>query len=127
MIFYKRKQKKIELVARPGKEFDIKKLCSLFSYIYFLRSRLRDADRFWFENDAEYEVMAEDEIAYFRDIKLSDVIRQTTGIDQGEIQASVFEWQNGDPCPQVWPLTHFFCIEIMELEPSFKCFFQQLD
>ena len=68
---------------------------------------LRDADRFWFENDAEYEVMAEDEIAYFRDIKLSDVIRQTTGIDQGEIQASVFEWQNGDPCPQVWPLTHF--------------------
>ena len=69
--------------------------------------RLRDADRFWFENDAEYEVMDEDEIAYFRDIKLSDVIRQTTGIDQGEIQASVFEWQNGDPCPQVGPLTHF--------------------
>ena len=47
-----------------------------------------------------FRVMDEGEIAYFRDLKLSDVIRQTTGIEESDIQDSVFEWANGDPCPQ---------------------------
>ena len=37
---------------------------------------------------------------YFLSLKLSDVIKQVTSIDEGEIQDDVFGWFDGDPCPQ---------------------------
>ncbi len=61
--------------------------------------RLRDADRFWFENK-ELGLFTEEEMEYFRNLKLSDVIRQTTAIEEGDVQAKVFFWHDGDPCPQ---------------------------
>lgn len=61
--------------------------------------RLRDSDRFWFEN-RELEIFSDEEIDYFRNIKLVDVIRETTMIDEGEMQDNLFFWLDGDPCPQ---------------------------
>ena len=44
--------------------------------------------------------MTEEEIDYFLELKLSDIIKQVTSIEEEEIQESVFAWYEGDPCPQ---------------------------
>ena len=44
--------------------------------------------------------MDEGEIEEFLSIKLSDVIVQTTSLNDDDIQRSVFNWNDGDPCPQ---------------------------
>ena len=47
--------------------------------------RIRDADRFWFEN-TENEIFSTEEIASIKDIKLWDVIVNLTDIKEDEIQ-----------------------------------------
>ncbi|GLH03578.1 Dual oxidase [Gryllus bimaculatus] len=62
-------------------------------------SRIRDADRFWFEN-AENGIFSEKEIADLRKITLWDIIVNSTHIRPKAIQKHVFFWMKGDPCPQ---------------------------
>ena len=50
--------------------------------------RLRDADRFWFENN-NTEIFSKEEIEEIRDIKLWDVIVNSTSINEAEIQKKV--------------------------------------
>ncbi|OZC08712.1 FAD-binding domain protein [Onchocerca flexuosa] len=61
--------------------------------------RLRDGDRFWFENIWN-GMFTEEEIEKIHSITLRDIIRQTTFIDEHELQENVFVWQAGDPCGQ---------------------------
>ena len=61
--------------------------------------RLRDSDRFWFENK-ENELFSEDEIKALKNLKLSDIIIAVTNINRGDIQENVFFHHEGDPCPQ---------------------------
>ncbi|XP_077298120.1 dual oxidase [Arctopsyche grandis] len=65
--------------------------------------RIRDADRFWFEN-ADNGIFTLEEIDEIRKITLWDVIVNSTGINPNEIQNDVFFWKNGDPCPQPFQL-----------------------
>ena len=50
--------------------------------------RIRDADRFWFEN-TENEIFSAEEIASIKDITLWDVIVNSTDITEDEIQPKV--------------------------------------
>ncbi|KAL7071523.1 hypothetical protein ACQ4LE_009299 [Meloidogyne hapla] len=61
--------------------------------------RLRESDRFWFEN-RQNGLFTDREIFFIRRITLRDIIRQTTSIGKEDIQENVFFWKNGDPCPQ---------------------------
>lgn len=61
--------------------------------------RLRDADRFWFEN-LDSGVFTKVEIEEIRRVKFWDIITNTTTIEADAIQRNVFVWNNGDPCPQ---------------------------
>ncbi|XP_057664669.1 dual oxidase [Diorhabda carinulata] len=61
--------------------------------------RLRDADRFWFEN-VENGVFTQKEIEEIKKITLYDIIINSTNIDPKAIQKNVFFWMDGDPCPQ---------------------------
>ncbi|XP_023209588.1 dual oxidase-like isoform X1 [Centruroides sculpturatus] len=61
--------------------------------------RLRDADRFWFENP-QSGVFTPEEVAEIRRITMYDVIINATSIRIGQIQRNVFSWHRGDPCPQ---------------------------
>ncbi|KRX26639.1 Dual oxidase 1 [Trichinella nelsoni] len=65
--------------------------------------RIRDADRFWFEN-RDNKLFTEEEIQEIKNVRLYDMIIQTTGIKPNEIQKDVFFWKNGDPCPQPFQL-----------------------
>ncbi|XP_063910993.1 dual oxidase isoform X1 [Zophobas morio] len=62
-------------------------------------ARLRDADRFWFENEAN-GIFTKEEIEIIRKITLWDVIVNSTDIQPHYIQKNVFFWMKGDPCPQ---------------------------
>ncbi|XP_063236450.1 dual oxidase [Bacillus rossius redtenbacheri] len=62
-------------------------------------ARIRDADRFWFEN-TENGMFTQDEVEEIRGVRLRDVIVNCTDISPDEIQESVFFWRDGDPCPQ---------------------------
>jgi len=61
--------------------------------------RLRDSDRFWFENK-ENGLFNDVEINALKKLKLSDIILAVTDINRGDIQENVFVWRDGDPCPQ---------------------------
>jgi len=67
--------------------------------------RIRDADRFWFEN-TENEIFSAEEIASIKDITLWDVIVNSTDIKEDEIQPKVFFWMESDPCKQPKQLSH---------------------
>ncbi len=72
----------------------------LFSKIIFDQFiRLRDSDRFWFEN-RQNGFFTDEEIDMLRKITLRDIIRQTTEIQHEDLQPEVFFWRTGDPCPQ---------------------------
>ena len=73
-------------------------------------SRIRDADRFWFENE-DNGVFSAEEIKELRGITLWDVIVNSTDIGLNEIQKNVFRFVDGDPCPQELQLN------ATELEP----------
>ncbi|KAK3106022.1 hypothetical protein FSP39_011167 [Pinctada imbricata] len=51
--------------------------------------RLRNGDRFWFEN-LENRMLSEEEIKEIRSIRLSDVIKQTGSLEADEVQTDVF-------------------------------------
>ncbi|VDN04297.1 unnamed protein product, partial [Thelazia callipaeda] len=72
--------------------------------------RLRDGDRFWFENTLN-GMLTEDEIAKIHSTTLRDIIRETTFINEHELQENVFIWRDGDPCGQP------FQVNISDLEP----------
>ncbi|KAM9496643.1 dual oxidase 1 [Clarias gariepinus] len=61
--------------------------------------RIRNADRFWFENQ-QNGLFTEKEIQAIRNTTYRDVLLSTTGAEIGDIQENVFFWLNGDPCPQ---------------------------
>ncbi|CAG9535166.1 unnamed protein product [Cercopithifilaria johnstoni] len=61
--------------------------------------RLRDGDRFWFENTWN-GMFTEEEIKQIHSTTLRDIIRKTTSIDEHELQENVFLWHAGDPCGQ---------------------------
>ncbi|XP_060535964.1 dual oxidase isoform X2 [Cylas formicarius] len=61
--------------------------------------RIRDSDRFWFENEAN-DVFTAAEISDLKKITLWDVIVNSTNVDPNAIQRNVFFWLSGDPCPQ---------------------------
>ncbi|XP_070539712.1 dual oxidase 1-like isoform X2 [Ptychodera flava] len=61
--------------------------------------RIRDGDRFWFENEKN-GLFTEEERAMVWNITLYDIILNVTNIQPGDIQEDVFHWSSGDPCPQ---------------------------
>ncbi|XP_035222142.1 dual oxidase-like isoform X3 [Stegodyphus dumicola] len=61
--------------------------------------RLRDADRFWFENTAN-GIFTESEIEEIKKLKLRDVLIHATGIKDPDVQKNIFFWKEGDICPQ---------------------------
>lgn len=66
-------------------------------------TRLRDADRFWFEN-ADNNLFTPEEIEEIRQIRLWDIIVNASDVDPEEIQRDVFFHLEGDPCPQPFQL-----------------------
>ncbi|NXJ70681.1 DUOX2 oxidase, partial [Rostratula benghalensis] len=78
---------------------------SLFSAIILDQFvRLRDGDRFWFENTKNGLFTAE-EIRDIRNTTFRDVLVAVTSASPADLQPSVFVWSNGDPCPQPQQLT----------------------
>ncbi|XP_004709549.1 dual oxidase 2 [Echinops telfairi] len=66
--------------------------------------RLRDGDRYWFENTRN-GLFSEEEIAEIRNTTLRDVLVAVTNVDPSALQPSVFVWHEGAPCPQPEQLT----------------------
>uniref|UniRef100_A0A1B6CWK3 NAD(P)H oxidase (H2O2-forming) n=1 Tax=Clastoptera arizonana TaxID=38151 RepID=A0A1B6CWK3_9HEMI len=65
--------------------------------------RLRESDRFWFEN-IDNEIFTEDEIEEIRQVTMWDVIVNATDVKPDFIQKEVFFYAEGDPCPQPFQL-----------------------
>lgn len=61
--------------------------------------RLRDGDRFWFEN-VDGNVFTRKEIDEIRSTTLADIIVASTRIDRSSLGVNVFFHRRGDPCPQ---------------------------
>ncbi|XP_056671998.1 dual oxidase 2 [Monodelphis domestica] len=77
----------------------------LFSTIVFDQFvRLRDGDRYWFEN-TKNGLFTKEEIAEIQNTSLHDVLVNVTNISHDALQSSVFFWHEGDPCPQPQQLT----------------------
>ncbi|XP_005364426.1 dual oxidase 2 isoform X2 [Microtus ochrogaster] len=66
--------------------------------------RLRDGDRYWFENTRN-GLFSEEEIAEIRNTTLRDVLVAVSNVDPSALQPNVFFWQEGAPCPQPRQLT----------------------
>ncbi|NWT44045.1 DUOX2 oxidase, partial [Chroicocephalus maculipennis] len=78
---------------------------SLFSAIILDQFvRLRDGDRFWFENTKNGLFTAE-EIGEIRNTTFRDVLAAVTYANSTDLQPRVFVWSQGDPCPQPQQLT----------------------
>ncbi|NWX91519.1 DUOX2 oxidase, partial [Nothoprocta pentlandii] len=78
---------------------------SLFSAIILDQFvRLRDGDRFWFENTRN-GLFTEEETQNIRNTTFHDVLVAVTYANSTDIQSTVFVWSEGDPCPQPWQLT----------------------
>ncbi|WKX98615.1 hypothetical protein Q1695_013921 [Nippostrongylus brasiliensis] len=61
--------------------------------------RLRDSDRFWFENK-QNGLFTDEEIQQIHKITLRDIIKETTEISEEWLQKDVFYFKEGDSCPQ---------------------------
>ncbi|XP_073475001.1 dual oxidase 1-like [Aquarana catesbeiana] len=61
--------------------------------------RLRDGDRFWFEN-TKYKRFTEDEIAEIQNMTFHAVLVAATNTMNSALQKDVFVWKTNDPCPQ---------------------------
>ncbi|GCC37242.1 hypothetical protein chiPu_0015744 [Chiloscyllium punctatum] len=72
--------------------------------------RIRDGDRYWFENQQNGLFTAE-EVDSIRNITFFDVLVKALNTTENEIQKDAFVWKPGDPCPQPKQLT------IDDLEP----------
>ncbi|OWK58826.1 Dual oxidase 2 [Lonchura striata] len=78
---------------------------SLFSTIILEQFlRLRDGDRFWFEN-TKNGLFTEEEIREIRNTTFHSVLTSVTHAKSTELQPHVFTWREGDPCPQPQQLT----------------------
>ena len=66
--------------------------------------RIRDSDRFWFEN-RHNGLFIKEEIEEIRKIRLWDIIVNTTSVPPDAIQKDVFLFQKDDPCPQPRQMT----------------------
>ncbi|XP_058806177.1 dual oxidase isoform X1 [Phymastichus coffea] len=77
--------------------------------------RLRDADRFWFENDKN-GIFTKSEIEDIKRVSLWDIITNTTDISPDAIQRQVFSWKDGDPCPQPYQLNSSILEPCMPLQ-----------
>lgn len=66
--------------------------------------RLRDGDRYWFENTRN-GLFSKEEIAEIRNTTLRDVLVAVTSVDPSALQPNVFIWSEGAPCPQPRQLT----------------------
>ncbi|KAM3608924.1 uncharacterized protein V6R79_006848 [Siganus canaliculatus] len=66
--------------------------------------RMRNGDRFWFENKQNGLFTAE-EIEMIRNVTFHDVLIAVTTAEDADIQNNVFFWQDGDPCAQPAQLT----------------------
>ncbi|XP_027624992.1 dual oxidase 2 [Tupaia chinensis] len=66
--------------------------------------RLRDGDRYWFENTRN-GLFSPEEIAEIRNTTLRDVVAAVTNVDPSALQPNVFVWHEGAPCPQPRQLT----------------------
>lgn len=61
--------------------------------------RLRDSDRFWFENEAN-GIFTRDEINEIKKLRLWDIFVNASNIPPEAVQQNVFMFKSGDPCPQ---------------------------
>ncbi|NWS75108.1 DUOX2 oxidase, partial [Crotophaga sulcirostris] len=80
---------------------------SLFSAIILDQFvRLRDGDRYWFEN-TKNGLFTVDEMRKIRNITFHDVLAAVTRADPTDLQPHVFVWSKGEwnPCPQPQQLT----------------------
>ncbi|NXJ25412.1 DUOX2 oxidase, partial [Dicrurus megarhynchus] len=78
---------------------------SLFSTIILDQFvRLRDSDRFWFEN-TKNGLFTEEEIREIRNTTFHSVLTAVTYARSTDLQPHVFIWREGDPCPQPQQLT----------------------
>lgn len=66
--------------------------------------RIRDSDRFWFEN-IHNGIFTTEEIDEIRKIKLWDIIVNSTNIEPSAVQKDLFLFRDGDPCPQPRQMT----------------------
>uniref|UniRef100_A0A8C4GI45 NAD(P)H oxidase (H2O2-forming) n=1 Tax=Dicentrarchus labrax TaxID=13489 RepID=A0A8C4GI45_DICLA len=61
--------------------------------------RMRNGDRFWFENK-QNGLFTDEEIQMIHNVTFHDVLIAVTNAEDTDIQNSVFFWSDGDPCPQ---------------------------
>ncbi|PIO73714.1 heme peroxidase [Teladorsagia circumcincta] len=81
--------------------------------------RLRDSDRFWFENK-QNGLFTDEEIKQIHKITLRDIIRDTTAISDQWLQKDVFFFKDGDPCPQP------FQVNVTAFEWLQECYVRQV-
>ncbi|GLD58852.1 dual oxidase 1 [Lates japonicus] len=61
--------------------------------------RIRNGDRFWFENK-QNGLFTDEEIQTIRNMTFHDILVAVTTAEANDIQTNVFFWRDGDPCPQ---------------------------
>ncbi|XP_069078431.1 dual oxidase 1-like isoform X1 [Pleurodeles waltl] len=61
--------------------------------------RLRNGDRFWFEN-MRNGLFTKEEIERIRNVTMHKVLVDVTYAESEDLQQNVFTWTTGDPCPQ---------------------------
>ncbi|XP_047244662.1 dual oxidase 2 [Girardinichthys multiradiatus] len=61
--------------------------------------RIRNGDRFWFENK-QNGLFTDEEIQTICNVTYRDVLIAVTCAEPTDLQSNVFLWMNGDPCPQ---------------------------
>ncbi|KAM7396877.1 hypothetical protein PAMP_019883 [Pampus punctatissimus] len=61
--------------------------------------RIRNGDRFWFENK-QNGLFTDEEIQMIRNVTFHDILTAVTSAEATDIQNNVFFWKDGDPCPQ---------------------------
>uniref|UniRef100_A0A671VYG6 NAD(P)H oxidase (H2O2-forming) n=1 Tax=Sparus aurata TaxID=8175 RepID=A0A671VYG6_SPAAU len=61
--------------------------------------RMRNGDRFWFENK-QNGLFTDEEIQMIRNVSFHDVLIAVTSAEASDIQDNVFFWHDGDPCAQ---------------------------
>ena len=60
--------------------------------------RIRNGDRFWFEN-GENNLFTDEEVDMIHNMTFAKLIVAVTGIEERDIQENVFFHKDGDPCP----------------------------
>ncbi|KAK5867225.1 hypothetical protein PBY51_011737 [Eleginops maclovinus] len=81
----------LESVSAPGPVFS--------AIILDQFERIRNGDRFWFENK-QNGLFTDEEIQTIRNVNFHDVLIAVTSAEAGDIQKNVFFWKDGDACPQ---------------------------